>query len=116
MLQFMMEGGFTMIPLLLAGFCLTAVSVLYAARPSDRLRAVARNLGAMVLFGGLLGGAQAARTVFRVAATAESVDDRSSIVLAGLSESANNLVLAFFFLALAAAVLSVGAWREKRAL
>ena len=116
MLQFLIDGGFTMIPLLLAGFCLTAAAVLYAARPSERLRAVARNLGAAVLFGGLLGGAQAVHTVFRVAATGEDAETRMQIVLGGLSESANNLVLSFFFLTLAAVVLSVGAWREKRAL
>ncbi len=116
MVQFMLDGGFTMLPLLLAGFCLTAVAVLYAARPSERLRAVARNLGAAVLFGGLLGGAQAAHTVFRVAAAGEDAEARLQIVLGGLSESANNLVLAFFFLALSAVMLSVGAWREKRAL
>lgn len=116
MWQFIEDGGFTMFPLLAAGFCLTGVSVLYATRPTERLRGTAFNLGVVVLFAGLFGGAQAVRTVLRVAASAEDADAQHRIVLAGLSESANNLVLAFFFLSLAAVLVTAGAWREQRAL
>ena len=116
MWQFFTDGGFTMFPLLAGGFGLTAASVLYATRPTERLRSAALNLGLVVLFAGLFGVAQAVRTVLRVAATAEDADAQHRIVLAGLSESANNLVLAFFFLSLAAIAVTLGGWREKRAL
>ena len=36
--HFFEDGGFTMLPLLLLGFCLTAVAGLDALRPQARLR------------------------------------------------------------------------------
>ena len=110
--HFFEDGGFTMVPILLMGFGLTGVCGLEALRPSARLRGVAISLsGAMAAAGGL-GFVMAAITTLR--ASLELPDEvRLKILLAGLAESANNLVLALVFLVLAGCLLAVGALRGR---
>lgn len=109
--NFFADGGFTMVPILVFGFCLVAAVGLHALRPQPRLRAVAWNLAALVGATGLLGLVMAMIATVRSSQPVEW-PERSSVLLVGFAESANNLVLALLFLGLAALGSAVAAWRE----
>lgn len=109
--NFFADGGFTMVPILVFGFCLVAAVGLHALRPQPRLRGVVRNLALLVGASGLLGWVMAMITTVRASQSFEPVE-RTPVLLAGFAESANNLVLALLFLGLAALGSAVAAWRD----
>ncbi len=110
--QFFNDGGFTMVPILLLGFCLVGASGLDAFRPAAKLRSVMLSLAAVVGTTGTLGFVMAVNTTLRN--SLEAGDEvRMKMIIAGVSESANNLVLALVFLVLAALISAVGAFRGR---
>lgn len=111
--SFMEEGGFTMVPVLLLGFALTAVSGLHVLRPTKFLGASV-GLAVTLASSSLFGYFHAAKTTLRAAATFEDEAARPRIVLGGLSESSNNLELGLIFLALAGVCWAVAAYRRDR--
>jgi hypothetical protein len=111
-MQFLEDGGFTMIPILVLGFCLVGASGLDALRPAARLRPVMLSLAAVVGTAGALGFVMAVNTTLRNCL--EVADpQRMTMIIAGVAESANNLVLALVFLVLAALISAVGAIRGR---
>lgn len=112
---FMEEGGFTMIPLLLAGAGLVALSVLFAARPSQQLKSTTFALALVVLLGGALGFVMGLRTTVRNTNQIDDLQDRARVLLVGSAESSNNVVLALLFVLVAAVAVTVGTFRERRA-
>lgn len=112
--HFFEDGGFTMVPMLLLGFLLVGVAGLEALRPQARLRGVAVSLCAAMAAAGALGFVMAVVATLR---NSQEVEDaiRIKVVLAGVAESSNNLVLALLFLVLAACLLAVGSFRGRAA-
>jgi hypothetical protein len=111
-MTFLMDGGWTMFPILLAGFLLTALSTMQALRPVARrwttLKLLAGAVGAL----GVLGFNLAVVTTFRN--TQEMPDDvRAKIIVAGTAESANNLTLMLVFLLISALVCAFASTRES---
>ena len=110
--QFFKDGGFTMVPILLLGFCLVGASGLDALRPAAKLRSVMLSLAAVVGTAGTLGFVMAVNATLRNSLEAGD-GERIKMIIAGVAESANNLVLALVFLVLAALISAVGAFRGR---
>ncbi|MFT3712412.1 MAG: hypothetical protein QM817_32595 [Archangium sp.] len=111
MVNFFMDGGWTMFPILLAGFLLTALSTMQALRPVPRRWTTLKLLAALVGVLGVLGFVLAARTTIHN--TQDATDDvRMKIIVAGLAESSNNLTLMLTFLLISCAVCAVASTRE----
>jgi hypothetical protein len=113
MAGFFEAGGFTMFPLLVLGFCLVGVAGLDALRPAARLRAAVVSLGVAMAAAGTLGFVWAVVATLRNAQEITNDSDRVATAMAGLAESANNLVLALVFLVLAALVNAVAVVRGR---
>jgi len=117
MQQFFLEGGAGMFPTAAFGFASLVLSCLYAARPQPRLVPLVASTGAAALLAGALGmfiGFQT--TIAAVIGPRAPAPERVQLVtLAGLSESANNLVLALGLVTFAALALGVGGFRSAGA-
>jgi hypothetical protein len=116
MQQFFLEGGVGMLPTALFGLASLALAVGYAVRPQPRLFPLVAGSGAAALLAGALGmmlgfKATVSAIVGRPPAAPEQVQ---LITLAGLYESANNLVLALALTTLVALALGVGGFRARR--
>lgn len=118
MLQFFLEGGAGMLPTAVLGVAALVLSSVYAARPRSRLVPLIASTGAASLLAGALGmfiGVQT--TIAAVTGPSAPLPDRvPMIALAGVSESANNMVLALALVTLAALALGVGGFRSAGAL
>ncbi len=113
MVDFFLEGGFGMFPVLLFGCLFVAAAVLQALRPDRKLWQLTASLGAMNVGAGLLGFSMGiistARYLNRVP-QAEQVQ----IAMAGVGESAHNVVLAMILLTVGAIAAAVGGLRVSR--
>jgi hypothetical protein len=112
MLDIFREGGMGTIPTALFGVLLIAAAVRYAMNPERRHVALQVSLAAATLACGGLGFVTGVRKSIEAASQAK-LDDRW-IVAIGVSESLQNLVLAFVLVALGAIAASVGAARVAR--
>ena len=110
MAQFYMEGGWGMYPTTLFGVLLVAAGLAYAALPERRFVPLLVSLGVVVFGSGLLGTVTGFIATFGYVGRVPEAQQRA-ITLAGVSESLNNLVLAFIFIVLATLIASVGALR-----
>lgn len=110
MAQFYMEGGWGMYPTTLFGVLLVAAGIAYAALPERRFVPLLVSLGVVVFGSGLLGTVTGFIATFGYVGRVPEAQQRA-ITLAGVSESLNNLVLAFIFIVLATLIASVGALR-----
>lgn len=115
MATFFSDGGFVMIPILLAGFVLTALSALQALRPVAYRWRTLKLVAAAVAVLGLLGFELAIVATIRNSHEVEALEQRAKMLLGGLAESANNLTLMLVFLLISAIACAVGAAREPRA-
>jgi hypothetical protein len=112
MLERFQAGGFGMIPTLLFGFFLVAVSVRYATNPTRRLVPLLFALGILTLSAGALGFVVG--FIKSVSAVAESSGDRPVLALLGAGEAANCIALALLLVTLASIAASAGALRIAR--
>ena len=111
LLNFVADGGFVMVPLLLLGFALTGVAALQALRPVEARWPLIRSLGALLSLTGVLGFVLAVVSVLRGATSMPG--EHATILLAGLAEAANNLTLTLVFLVIASLGWTIGAARQK---
>lgn len=113
MTTFFNDGGFVMIPILLAGFLLTAASTLQALRPIPVRWRTLKLMAAGVATLGVLGFVMAVVATIRNSSEAPDWDTRSKMLLGGVAESANNLTLMLVFLLISAIACTVGSMRER---
>ena len=108
--EFFEAGGWGMYPTTLFGLLQIAAGVAYAVLPERRLVPLLVSLGVVVLGSGLLGCVTGFITTFRYI---EQVPEakQHTITLLGVSESLNNVVLAFIFIVLSTLIAAVGAFR-----
>ena len=110
MSDFWMAGGWGMYPTALFGVMLVAAGVAYALFPERRFVPLLVSLGIVVFGAGVLGTVTGFTTTFRYIEKVP-VDQQHTITLLGISESLNNLILAFIFIVLSTLIASVGALR-----
>lgn len=113
MMTFFSDGGFVMIPILLAGFLLTAASAMQALRPITTRWRTLKLLAGVVSALGVLGFVMAVVATIRNCSDAPDWDQRSRMLLGGFAESANNLTLMLVFLLISAIACTVGSMRER---
>jgi hypothetical protein len=111
MANFYEAGGWGMYPTTLFGVLLIAAAVAYAAMPERRFVPLLVTMSIVTFGSGCLGCVTGFVTTFNYVSTKVPPADQHTVVLAGISESLNNVVLAFVFLVLAALIASVGALR-----
>lgn len=109
MLDIFREGGFGTIPTALFGLLLIAAAIRYAMRPERRHVPIQVALAAATLACGGLGFVTG--VVKSISAAGQAGPDDRWMVAIGVSESLQNLVLAFGLVALGAIAASVGAAR-----
>ncbi len=108
-----LEGGFGMFPTLALGAVSLALAVRYAWKRDSAPLVV--GFGAATLLAGALGFVMGARLTLSAAAQAALTrSDYPTLVLAGISESLANLVLALALLVPVALVTAVGGFRAQR--
>lgn len=110
MADFFMAGGWGMYPTTLFGVLLVAAGIAYAALPERRFVPLLVSLGVVVFGSGVLGTVTGFITTFQYIQKVPEAQQRA-ITLVGVSESLNNLVLAFVFIVLSTLIASVGALR-----
>ncbi|HEY3446661.1 MAG TPA: hypothetical protein VGK67_09875 [Myxococcales bacterium] len=110
MSDFWQAGGWGMYPTALFGVLLVAAGVAYALFPERRFVPLLVSLGVVVFGAGVLGTVTGFATTFRYIEKVP-VDQQHTITLLGISESLNNIILAFIFIVLATLIASVGALR-----
>lgn len=108
--DFWEAGGWGMYPTAIFGVLLLLAAIAYAAVPERRLVPLLVSLSVVVLGSGCLGCVTGFITTFRYIQQVEAAKQHA-ITLAGISESLNNVVLAFIFLVLSMLIASVGALR-----
>jgi hypothetical protein len=113
MVQFFMEGGFAMYPILIIGLVLLGASIRYAidAEPIRRsfIVAMAWTLVAMTLFATWIGLA----AVFQYMETVEAAEFASTL-MTGFKEVARNGLLGGLLLTLSLIATAVGTYRAGR--
>ncbi len=114
MSHFYLEGGAGMFPTTLFGFFLVVAGALFTFRSGDpKLRPVLTTLNLMVLLSGLLGTTVGVAGTLRAAA--ETTDGTgTALLLLGIKESVNNLVLAMVFITLTLVITVFGDVRAAR--
>lgn len=113
MVTFFNDGGFVMIPILLAGFLLTALSTLQALRPLTTRWRTLQLLAGVVSTLGVLGFVMAVVTTIRNSSEAPDWTQRAHMLVGGVGESANNLTLMLVFLLISAVACTIGSMRER---
>ncbi len=108
--EFFRDGGWGMYPTTLFGILLLAAGVAYAALPERRFVPLLVSLGVVVFGSGCLGCVTGFVSTFRYIQQVPEAK-QSMTTLLGVSESLNNLVLAFIFIVLSTLIASVGALR-----
>ncbi len=108
--EFFRDGGWGMYPTTLFGVLLLAAGVAYAALPERRFVPLLVSLGVVVFGSGCLGCVTGFVSTFRYIQQVPEAK-QSMTTLLGVSESLNNLVLAFIFIVLSTLIASVGALR-----
>jgi len=108
--EFFESGGWGMYPTTIFGVLQLAAGVAYAVLPERRFVPLLVSLGVVVLGSGFLGCVTGFVTTFRFI---EQVPEakQHAVTLLGVSESLNNVVLAFIFIVLSTLIASVGALR-----
>jgi hypothetical protein len=99
-----------MYPTALFGVLLIAAGVAYAVFPERRFVPLLVSMGVVVFGAGVLGTVTGFTTTFRYIEKVPA-EQQDTITLLGISESLNNLILAFIFIVLATLIASVGALR-----
>ncbi|HCF62651.1 MAG TPA: hypothetical protein DFS52_32265 [Myxococcales bacterium] len=110
MSDFYLMGGWGMYPTTLFGALLVAAGIAYALLPERRFVPLLVSMGVVVFGSGVLGTVTGFINTFRHVQQLPEAQQRA-ITLLGVSESLNNLVLAFIFIVLATLIASVGALR-----
>lgn len=110
MADFWMAGGWGMYPTSIFGVLLVAAGLAYAAFPERRFVPLLVTLGVVVFGAGVLGTVTGFTTTFRYIEKVP-VDQQHTITLLGISESLNNIILAFIFIVLSTLIAAVGALR-----
>ncbi|MGC4117636.1 MAG: hypothetical protein QM765_24385 [Myxococcales bacterium] len=110
MSDFWLAGGWGMYPTALFGVLLVAAGVCYAIFPERRFVPLLVSLGVVVFGSGMLGTVTGFTTTFRYIEKVPA-DQQHTITLLGISESLNNIILAFVFIVLATLIAAVGALR-----
>ncbi|MGI5863696.1 MAG: hypothetical protein ACOX6T_16790 [Myxococcales bacterium] len=110
MAEFYLMGGWGMYPTTLFGLMLVAAGIAYAVLPERRFVPLLVSMGVVVFGSGMLGTVTGFINTFRYIEKVPEAQQRA-ITLVGVSESLNNLVLAFIFIVLATLLASVGALR-----
>lgn len=110
MSNFFEAGGWGMYPTTLFGVLLIAVGIAYAAMPERRFVPLLVSMGVVVFGAGVLGCVTGFITTFRYIQKVPAADQHT-ITLLGISESLNNVVLAFIFIVLSTLIASIGALR-----
>jgi len=113
MLDSFRDGGVGMIPTLIFGVVLVALSLRYAARPEQRQVPLLISMGLLTNFAGALGFVSGVITTMK--AVAQVPAEEHWIAMVGLGESLNNMALAFALCVLATLCVVVGAWRLSTA-
>ena len=108
--NFWEAGGFGMYPTAIFGVLLIAASVGFAVFPERRFVPLVVSLSVVAVGSGLLGCTAGFITTFRYIQGVPEAKQHA-ITLMGISESLNNVALAFGFLVLATLVASGGALR-----
>jgi hypothetical protein len=108
--EFFEAGGWGMYPTTLFGILLLGAGVAYAALPERRFVPLLVSLGVVVFGSGCLGCVTGFVSTFRYIQQVPEAK-QSMTTLLGVSESLNNLVLAFIFIVLSTLIASVGALR-----
>jgi hypothetical protein len=108
--DFYEAGGWGMYPTTIFGAMLLAASIAYAAMPERRLVPLLVSLGVTTVGSGFLGAVTGFIITFRFIQKVEEAKQHT-VTLLGISESLNNVVLAFMFLVLCTLIASVGALR-----
>lgn len=108
--EFFVNGGWGMYPTTLFGVLLLGAGIAYAALPERRFVPLLVSLGVVVFGSGCLGCVTGFVSTFRYIQQVPEAK-QSMTTLLGVSESLNNLVLAFIFIVLSTLIASVGALR-----
>ncbi len=111
--QFFLEGGFGMFPVLLFGCLFVAAAVLQAMRPDRKLWQLTASLGAMNVGAGVLGFSMGIISTAMYLSKVPAAE-QLQVAMAGVGESAHNLVLAMILLVIGAIAAAVGGFRVSR--
>ena len=110
MSNFFEAGGWGMYPTTIFGVLLIASGIAYAAMPERRFVPLLVSMGVVVFGAGVLGCVTGFINTFLYIEKV-APEKQHTITLLGISESLNNIVLAFMFIVLATLIASVGALR-----
>ncbi len=111
--QMVQDGGFGMLPTLLFGLALLAVSARFARAPSRKLVPLLVALNWLTITAGALGFITGVITVCGPL-SAEGVTDTSRIAFEGVGESLYNLAFAMLLAMVAAIGTTYGSWKMAR--
>jgi hypothetical protein len=111
--MFIEAGGWGMFPTLLFGFFLVASAALYLFRPRAGGLRLPGALLALTFGAGLLGTLVGVVNTLRWSTSAPEAE-RAQVLVMGVAESANCLVLAFILALLAGVLVTVGVARAPR--
>lgn len=110
MMDFFIEGGWTMYPTALFGVLTVVSSLVLAVRPEVRFVPLFLSLSALTFMTGFLGTMVGLTGVVKATANADAADVKA-IVTACATQSLNSLMLASIFVVLAILAVASGALR-----
>ena len=113
MLDSFRDGGVGMIPTLIFGLVLVALSIRYAAKPEQRQVPLLISMGLLTNFAGALGFVMGVITTMK--AVGQVPAEEHWIAMLGVGESLNNMALAFGMCVMATICVVIGAWRLSTA-
>ncbi len=112
-MEFFREGGWGMYPVVVFGFFLVAVCVLFAVRPEKRFVPLMFCALVLTAAAGSLGLSLGLVTTFHYIPQVAR-DEQLAIALQGCAESLNNAILALILIVIAATLATIGAVRSAR--